>query len=376
MTILMVLTNGFDPDPRVYKEAKVLVENGYDVEILAWDRENRHNDKEIEIVDGIEIKRFFIESKYGSGIKQMSAFLSFCLSARKYAAKKDYQFIHAHDIEGMLAAIIIDRNKKLIWDMHEFFDGFTHPGLRDKVYGMMAGICFRYANGIIYVVESQKSRYTAKVKSKTLQTIVMNCADQYVFDNFNRKPADKLRVSFIGTVREFETIKLMMDVAAKYPDVVFYIHGAGVSYQDIKNISGNYSNTILKGRFDFKNVKSLYEETDIVYSIYDSDMLNVKEAFPAKGFESIISRTPVIANKNTYFGDLVEKTDIGFVIDEKTSTDLENVIKAVLADRSILVAKASNIDKIRNDFLWETQSAKLVEFYKDIQVTHSELHRH
>lgn len=37
----MLLSNGFSPDPRVYKEAVTLVKNGYEVIILAWDREKR-----------------------------------------------------------------------------------------------------------------------------------------------------------------------------------------------------------------------------------------------------------------------------------------------------------------------------------------------
>ena len=31
----MFLTNAFDPDPRVHQEAKFLVENGYEVNIMA-----------------------------------------------------------------------------------------------------------------------------------------------------------------------------------------------------------------------------------------------------------------------------------------------------------------------------------------------------
>ena len=63
--IIMILTNGFGSDPRVYKEAKTLVQAGHDVEILCWDRENKYINKEDEIIDGIKIKRFFARSKYG-----------------------------------------------------------------------------------------------------------------------------------------------------------------------------------------------------------------------------------------------------------------------------------------------------------------------
>lgn len=364
MNIAMILTNGFNPDPRVFKEAKSLVENGHSVEILSWDRENRYIDRETEIIDGIKIKRFFIDSKYGSGTKQISAYISFCRQLRKYVAKREYACFHAHDIDGMLAAVIVDRKKKIIWDMHEFFDGFNYGVLRKSIYHIISLICFRYADAIIYVIESQKKRYSKKAKKGTLQEIVMNCADQNVFDNFQRTESDKLRVSFIGTVREFDTIKLMMDTAEKFSDVNFYIHGSGVSYCDIKNISNGYRNTFLKGHFEFKYVKTLYENTDIIYSVYDSNMLNIKEAFPAKGFEAIITETPIITNKNTFFGDLVSKFDIGFVIDEKKKGDLEELFKVITQNKKILTEKSCNISKIKQDFLWEKQSQKLIEIYR------------
>ena len=34
--VYMILTNGFDPDVRVYKEAKYLVEKNFEVTILCW----------------------------------------------------------------------------------------------------------------------------------------------------------------------------------------------------------------------------------------------------------------------------------------------------------------------------------------------------
>ena len=55
--ITMFLTNGFNPDVRVYKEALYLVEHGFSVKILCWDREECVDYTAHEMVDGIEIVR-------------------------------------------------------------------------------------------------------------------------------------------------------------------------------------------------------------------------------------------------------------------------------------------------------------------------------
>ena len=51
--VLMLLTNAFDPDPRVHHEAKALVESGYDVTILCWDRDYKTPAYEITEVSPI-----------------------------------------------------------------------------------------------------------------------------------------------------------------------------------------------------------------------------------------------------------------------------------------------------------------------------------
>src|SRR5690349_14092398 len=67
--VLMLLSNCFDPDPRVYNEARTLVENGYAVLIVAWDRERLRPEK--ENLDGIEIQRVYVKSTHGRGWTQM-----------------------------------------------------------------------------------------------------------------------------------------------------------------------------------------------------------------------------------------------------------------------------------------------------------------
>ena len=77
--IYMILTNGFDPDVRVYKEAKYLVTEGFNVEIICWDRKCEYVDRNEEVIDGINIKRFCIPSKPGTGMKQIIPYIKFII---------------------------------------------------------------------------------------------------------------------------------------------------------------------------------------------------------------------------------------------------------------------------------------------------------
>lgn len=61
-TILMLLTNAYDPDPRVRQEALALIGMGCRVRLLAWDRDLKA--PAAECMEGVEVERVFLSSTH------------------------------------------------------------------------------------------------------------------------------------------------------------------------------------------------------------------------------------------------------------------------------------------------------------------------
>ena len=59
-TILMLLTNAYDPDPRVRQEALALIGMGCRIRLLAWDRDLKA--PAVECMEGVEVERVFLSS--------------------------------------------------------------------------------------------------------------------------------------------------------------------------------------------------------------------------------------------------------------------------------------------------------------------------
>ncbi len=68
-TILMLLTNAYDPDPRVRQEALALIGMGCRVKFLAWDRDLKAPAS--ETMEGVEVERVFLASSHGRGTTQI-----------------------------------------------------------------------------------------------------------------------------------------------------------------------------------------------------------------------------------------------------------------------------------------------------------------
>src|SRR4030042_5588982 len=86
--VLMLLTNAFEPDPRVHQEALSLIQNGYDVSLLCWDRDRKFPPE--EVIDGIKIERIYVRSPHGGGATQVPFLLLFWLKTYGRAISRDY----------------------------------------------------------------------------------------------------------------------------------------------------------------------------------------------------------------------------------------------------------------------------------------------
>ena len=366
MNIIMLSTHGLKIDPRVYNESMTLISAGHTIEVLSWDRENRNKGIENAEIDGIKIKRFFIKSEYGTGFKQVIAFTSFINEAKKYLSGKKYDVIHGHDIDGAFIGTFFKKDKKLVWDMRELYDGFNHGKIKSLIYNIFAWWCFQNIDGLITVIDYQLKRYKEKIKEHTICETILNTPEKKIFQGFNKKESNYLRISYIGSVRQFNELKLLMDSGMSIDGLKIQIHGTGSVLKELTGIIGNYNNVVITGQFNYKDTKYLYEETDLLYVIYDKSIENQKYGIPIKGYEAIYTQTPVIAQAGTEFADFVKKHDIGFVIKGDELDELRNLILEVKANRSLLKAKTDNIRKIQHLYVWDNQAEKLKLFYQNL----------
>src|SRR3954465_9403713 len=68
-TILMLLTNAYDPDPRVRQEALALIGMGCRVRLLAWDRDLKA--PAFQEMEDVEVERVYLHSTHGRGATQI-----------------------------------------------------------------------------------------------------------------------------------------------------------------------------------------------------------------------------------------------------------------------------------------------------------------
>lgn len=357
----MILTNRFNPDVRVLKEAKYLVNIGYNVEVLCWDRGELVQEGD-EIIQGIKIKRFWIPSRAGSGFKQLPSYLKFLNMCKRYIKKNNYDFLHCHDLDGAIIGCLISNHKKdkMIFDMHEFYES----GRLERVKKMVR-IFINYIQNrsykILYVNDTQIQNVKASNKSKLIY--LPNYPEAYKFRNLEKVTSEKLRIVYTGHPRHFFPLKALMDASVNNNLVEIKINGYGPDYEKLKKIEPNYNNVKVTGKYSHDDIAKLYSETDLVYCVYNTGNVNNETALPTKFFEAIISEKPIIVNKKSYMADICTKYDIGYLVDPLKPESIATIISNILNDRNDLEEKRNNIGKIKNKYSWEKVVTNLNEAY-------------
>ena len=365
MNVLMILTNGFDPDLRVYKEAKYLINNGHNVEILCWDRENKYIDKPTEMIDRIKITRFYEKSIYGSGLKQVFSLIKFKRQCKTYINNNNIKpnFLHCHDLDGMLVGYLLHiKNSKLVFDMHEYYN----TGSYAKIYFIVKKLINFLQNKafkIIHVNEQQTKRIKKKNKNKLIY--VPNYPETNKFLNIKHINDNKLRITYAGYVRHLVPLTNLAKAVNELDNISANIHGIGNKYSEIKRLENKYKNFKVFGKYNYDEIVKFYSNTDLMYIVYDQGNINSETALPTKFFEAIACKIPIIVSKNSLLEEMVKKYDIGFVVDGNDYKSIKHILEIIQTNKNLLQEKIENIKKIPEKFSWEEIVKNLNKIYEN-----------
>ncbi len=370
MIIKMILTNSFDPDPRVYKEAKTLADSGHDIEILAWDRENKNLNKAYEEMDGIKIRRFYANATFGTGIKQMKGFINFIKQVKKYINNCRYDFLHCHDFDGLIIGYcvkVFNSRVNLIYDEHDlfylYFEG--RKGYFNKLIAkgikIVEQIVLNKVDHHIVVTPNMKLLY----EKKTNPIVITNAPLRSSFENIRKLKREKIVVGFIGAVRYIDELKILADVASEFPAISIFIAGRGTKLNEFIKYTEEkaYNNIEIFGEYNIAQLEDLYSRIDITYLVYP--MKDSIISLPNKFFESIITKTPMISYNNSEFGDIIKNKNFGWCVEsDNMELNLRNIFSSLVSNDIVLEEVRNNMSNESTNYLWESNVDKLLKIYE------------
>ena len=80
----------------------------------------------------------------------------------------------------------------------------------------------------------------------------------------------------------------------------------------------------------------------------------------------MLLKKPIIVARGTSMDKIVERYDIGFVIDYDKN-EFRDLLYKLEKDRSIIDKKVENMQGVYENYSWETMKKRLIDVYSDLE---------
>jgi glycosyltransferase involved in cell wall biosynthesis len=383
----MLLTNPYLPDPRVHKEATYLIENGHQVTVLALDYRNRRREHPVEVLDGVEVRRFFTSpdtvgadpaswtplTKLLNRIPFFWHFeslrhqLRFIRQLKDYFAQHHTDYLHGHDLSGAWIATRLKlKDVPIVFDMHEEYLRATPKKAR---FAPLIGLFYRHiqdkVDHLVYIHEAQIKDVAPRNRDKLV--FLPNYPLATTNKIFEHRSAPKLRIAYIGSLL-LETYELHRNVfeATRDLDVEVRVYGRGFPGFPLSDIAEGYSHVRLMGAYNYQaDLPKIYQETDITYFLYDYRNLGYRWAMATKLYEAMCFWTPFIVEDRTGMADFARTEGVGFPVDTYDVVALRTLFTRLVDDPNLIRAAREKITErdFATVFTWERVASNLLNIY-------------
>jgi len=375
----MILANPYRPDLRVKREATTLVNNGYKVTILCWDRQIEFAPR--EIMDGIHIERIqSIATRYGAGPKQIFHTPRFWNKAIHRGLELKPQIVHCHDLDTLYVGVELKRKLgcKLVYDAHEDYPALMSlylPGFMIKMLNFLESRLIKQADEIF----TASFAYAEKLSTQEKRNIIPipNAQDLNLFDavtpeqiaamraNLNLAEND-LAIGYIGGLSRNRQLIPMIQAAPQSPDIRFFLWGEGHQKNAVEAAVQNCRNVFYKGWLPPEQVPVAMQALDIIYYCLREDYPGALFNAPNTLGHAMAAGRPLLANKVGDLGQIINNAKCGILIDPVSSETIHAALQ-MLRDPKVRqeMGSAGRI-QAKAEFNWESISQTLLKVYRSL----------
>lgn len=357
MKICFLLSHA--PNPRLNKRIdeakkhnKVTVVYWNKISVNIWD----------EFHKDIEYFRINVKAHYTNPFKRILPYLKFKNKALKSLKNINPDLIYTSNIDMLIIAKkfkVIRKSTKIIYEIADI-----NRLISDK----QKHIFKKIARFLLIKLETKLSKYIthlvltsakfydfyySKFIDKQKVIILNNIPNPLYFSKYIRSSGEEFTVGFIGALRYYNQLKMLLD-ASKISSTHVMIAGQAMDECYVKLLD-EYEVDYC-GKYNYEtDIAFLYSKISCVYAVYDNTLNNVKIALPNKLFEAIYCGLPIIVSKDTYLSEIVEKYQIGISINPNSVSELVDALVTLKNDKNMQSRISNNCKIALRDFDYEKE---------------------
>ncbi|KDE62664.1 hypothetical protein FUSO4_10295 [Fusobacterium necrophorum DJ-1] len=174
--------------------------------------------------------------------------------------------------------------------------------------------------------------------------ILNNKPEKKIFQNiiYKKNQEGKITAAFFGVFRDPEIFENIFKAMKDFP-ILLKMRGSGYAKNKIEKIAKNYTNIEIGDEYTYEQLPKLYEDIDIIMSLYSNRDENTYLALGNKYFEAIALKKIGFFPKGTKMGDLALKEKIGIVVDPYDIKEIRKFFKEITDNTEIIKEIKKNL---------------------------------
>jgi glycosyltransferase involved in cell wall biosynthesis len=345
--VLMLLSNDYRPDPRVQREAYGLVQRGYRLTVLCWDRRQERPAREGD--RGVEIRRIQdLPSDYGRGWRQLIHIPRFWRRCIRQARQLKPAAVHCHDLDTLYAGWRIKEalGCPLIYDAHEHYPAMMSLYLPGVLVRALAVWERRLIRKVDATITASSVLQDAFAKAGISPVIALgNFAELAPFVEVDptavrernahlRGGRAALAVGYVGGFSRNRLLEPFLACASLRPDVQFHVWGDGHQRELVESLTALQENLHYHGWLDYAELPLVFGALDVIYYGLRSDYPGAIYNAPNTLAQAMAAGRPVLASDVGDLGRMVRQAECGLLLADASSESLAEAIDG-LRDREV-----------------------------------------
>jgi glycosyltransferase involved in cell wall biosynthesis len=390
MKILMTLENDFSPDIRVEKEIRTLTSAGYEIVLACITRTGKDEIIRQGLLT-IHRKRIpeFIYKTSVAALKFPLYFNFWRAFLQSLYSKQSFDLIHVHDLPLARVAIEIRERREIpvLLDLHENYPWLLQVSHHTQT---LAGKLLssheqwvRYeremvcqADIILSVIEEQRERLIELGAAPERIYLVSNTPELSDIPGIGTgKGNDKFVFVYAGNFGANRGIEIVFsalkEVVSKSPAFLLRLVGNGKrTTHHLKKMADDLS---LSEQIDFcgwqpyEKMLNFIAEGDVAILPHLKNP-HSDHTIPNKLFQYMMLAKPVIASNCKPIKRIIEKTDSGYIYQDRDHLDLSEKMLYAVNNRQEIILKGKNGRKaVQEIYNWQRSGENLLAAYKAMQ---------
>lgn len=351
--IIVSVTNDLTTDQRVAKICNTLIELNFEVILVGR-----------KLANSQPIKRTYTTKRFNLWFNKGALFYAnYNIRLFFFLLFNKADVYWSNDLDTLWANHLASKwkNKKLIFDSHEYFTEVPELINRPKVQRFWKRIEQRILpqlKNVLTVSQSIADLYQQEyvIDVKLLRNIpVQNTS---FFEVENLKIENKKIIIYQGAINVNRGIELMVKAMNHLDNCMLYLIGKGDISEDIAQLikSENLSGKVkMLGEIPYEKLHSYTVQADLGLSLEEDKGLNYRFALPNKLFNYIHSEVPVLVSNLPEMANLVSQYQVGEVTKILEPQQLAEEIENMLSNPINYMQWKANCKKATLELNWESE---------------------